>query len=425
MSATGRRGLALILAASALAGCGAERRASVRGQVDEILRAAPDSPALQAEAARVEAALAREGEASVLDGINLRVEDVAPASLDADGDGIDVETRVSIRNPWAAASERRAREAETDGAIAELRQRALELDAADCERGVEAAGSAERLALHAWYEAQLEPLLRWSEECRAAGTIDELDAERLALGAQVTLEKRRPPHVEPPTGAGFRLPSISREKLAPLDRRPEAILATIDGHHPEAASMRAAARAYEALAKRARRSRLPWFGFVGLSYEFATADDDGDLDLDQVSTADTIGAELTVDIPFGLDLHAETERYEALGRAETQDAEAAVQEAARLAQEALGQIAAFEGLSERLLALIEQADRAQALVERWGAGRLGDPRRVAAVLEQVFELRLEVVEARERAGLAGCVLLETTGLPSTQWPRQHGEQGNR
>jgi hypothetical protein len=418
MSGTSRHGLALILAASALAGCGAERRASVHGRVDEILRAAPDSPALQAEAARVEASLAREGEASVLDGINLRVEDVQPQSFEALGDGIDVETRVSIRNPWATASERRAREAETDGAIAHMQRRALELDAEDCTRGLEAAASTERQALHGWYEAQLEPLLRWSADCRAAGTIDELDAERLALGAQVTLEKRRPPHVEPPAGPEVQLPSIQREKSAPLDRRPETIAVTIDGHQPRAASMRAAARAYQELAQRARRRRLPWFGFVGVSYEFRAGDDDEDLALEQVNTADTIGAELTVDIPFGLDLHAETERYEALSRAETQDAEAAVQEAARLAQEALGQIAEFEGQGERLAALVEQADRAQALVERWSAGRLGDPRRVASVLEQIFELRLEVVDARERAGLAGCVLLETTGLSLTQWPRQ-------
>jgi hypothetical protein len=406
---------AALLVASVLAACaGEERRALVRSRVDEILKAAPGSLALQAEAERVEASLAREGEASVLDGISLRVEDFSPDAARQRGAGIDLETRVSIRNPWATASERRARQAETDAAIAEMEQRSHELRAEDCTARMEAAGFLERQALHDWYEAQLEPLLRWNAEGHSAGVIDELEAERLALEAEVSLEKRRPLHVATPprvVGPGLALPELGRATKAPLDRRRETILATIDGRHSEAAALRAAARASQALAQRVRRSRLPWLGFVGLSWEF-----------DPENTAGDLMGEATVEIPFGLDLHAEASRHEALGRAETFEADAVVQEAATLAQEALEQVAAFEESSERLLALLERTERAQTLVERWTAGRFGEPRRVAALLEEVFELRLEVIEERARAGLAGCVLLETTGLAISDWPRGREER---
>ena len=68
--------------------------------------------------------------------------------------------------------------------------------------------------------------------------------------------------------------------------------------------------------------------------------------------------------------------------------------------------------------LAELAARAEAIAERWRDEQLGEPPAVSALLDEAFSARNAVVDARERAGIAGCALLAMSGVTAQDWPRE-------
>jgi hypothetical protein len=65
----------------------------------------------------------------------------------------------------------------------------------------------------------------------------------------------------------------------------------------------------------------------------------------------------------------------------------------------------------------ELADGAESVADRWWRGRLADPSGVAELFDRAYDARRSVIEARARAGLAGCRLLAATGVAPEEWPR--------
>jgi hypothetical protein len=90
----------------------------------------------------------------------------------------------------------------------------------------------------------------------------------------------------------------------------------------------------------------------------------------------------------------------------------------RRSLEALGELADFEARAVQWEELQALADAAEQVADRWWRDRLARPSQVAALLDQAFAARSAVLDARERAAIAGCTLLAMTGVPPEDWPRQ-------
>lgn len=395
-----------------LAGCGAERRAAVRSRIASGSQGLEDEPAVGAASARGEAALAREAEPVFFRGLELRARGLSADNFSR-GEDVEFSARLEMNNPWALASERRARRSETDEALAEVEQTSLELRAEQCRRSMEAGALAERRAFYEWYRERLEAALEWNEQRRAAGTVDELRAQRLELEGATRLARREPPPAGDPVSPDFPLPELTAP-AEPLVVQPAVVRERVGQHQPAVAGRLAAKRRLEALAERATRRRLPWFGFVEVGYE-----------LSPHNSASNITGQVALEIPFGLDQRAEARRYQALSRGEELEAEALERELSRLALAALRTISFFEGRADRLRALLQTSRASQTLADRWLAERLGEPLDVARLIDEAYQAHDSVVEERLRAGLAACLLLETTGTPLAQWPRSHVESAGQ
>jgi hypothetical protein len=396
--------LVLSLAAVSTLSCGAERRASLRGQMDERARELGDEPGLRAAAARGEAALADESGSVLFEGIEVRARGLSAENF-SQGSDIEVSARLGMSNPWAMAADRRARRAETEVTLAELDQTSLGLRVDRCLTSMEIGAVEVRAAFYEWYRRQLEAVLEWNGQCRRAGTVDELQAQRLHLSGSVRLARGEPRPAEGVASPGFDLPAVSRPE-AQLRLDPTLVAAHVAEHHPMITGHLAAKRRHEELARRAARRRLPWIEFVELAYELAPH-----------NSAANITGQVSLELPFGLDQRAETQRQEALSRGEDFEAEALELELARHALAALRAIAFFEAQTDQLERLLDEVRTTQALAERWLGGRLGQPLDVARLIDEAFEAHDTVVEARLRAGLASCALLESTGTPLSAWPR--------
>lgn len=389
-----------------LAGCVADqRRRQVLGHLAGVVGSHGDEPSLRAAVARGEAALARESAASVWDGIELRVQDLSADNMAEQGTNIDLSARLSLRNPWEVAAERRARRAETDTVVSKAEQTALEVCVDDCRRSTTAAASLEHQKLYIWYREQLEKVLEWNTQCRAASTINELSAERLRLAVSSRLAERRPQPVDGEASVAYPLPEIAAPPRH-LNVEPLVVVELIHAHAPMTKRLQASSKRYAALAQRANRRRLPWLDFVAVTYELLPDNDIGGLT-----------GEVALEIPFGIDQRAESRRYGALKRSAEFEVEAVEQEQAERALVALRQLVSFEELSEQLMALDEASDGGVEVAARYLTERQGDPSAVAGLLDSAYEAREAVVEARYQAGMARCTLLETTGVPFAEWPR--------
>ncbi len=388
-----------------LTACGENRRYLVQQRIDAATSGFDEASLVQAAVARGQAALEREDAPSVLDRVALRAQDLSTNNM-SNGEEIRFSARLQMRNPWEVASERRAREAETDIAISKIHAASLEARVDLCRQASDAAAYDAMQEFYAWYRDQLQRTLAWNSERRSANTIDELRAERLELEGAIGLTKRAPRPVAGRPNSAYPLPDVSAPS-ARLVVAPSLILQTIQENQPDVAGLQATSRRYNALAQRARRRRLPWLGFLGVGYE-----------IDQHNSASNIAGQVAVEIPFGLDQAAESRRYGALYRGEALEAEARQEELARQALAALEEIAFFDNQADQLQKLLTIAERARLLAARWLNDRLGEPMRVANLLDEAYGARDAVIAARHRAGHAGCTLLQTTGVAVSQWPRR-------
>ena len=165
---------------------------------------------------------------------------------------------------------------------------------------------------------------------------------------------------------------------------------------------------YRALSDRAQSQARPWLKFVDVSYQHESGG----------GGSHGAGGQLAFEIPFGTRERADAGRYRALVRQEQSEEQRLVEEQVRRSLEALGELADFEARGAQWEELEGLARAAEQIADRWWRGRLARPSQVAALLDQAFAARSATLEARERAGIAGCTLLAMTGVPPESWPRQ-------
>lgn len=383
-------------------GCGGPPSVDFGPRIEQATRGLDGDPTIQAREAAVEAALAREEGEVLIDEIQLRVGDEYD-----DEHRIRVAARLPVNRPNEVRAEREVRRAETEVAVAQLEEASLERRAELCFPSVDLLAYRERVSIYAAYAERREALLDWSKEWRRSGVIDELSAARFELDSRLkaaTREPQRVPRVEvvmpvlPDVGSS---PGVLVQAL-PMLRE------TVKEHHPSVAVRRAMAERYRALVDREDSQRTPRLRFLEVAYERQTGR----------GGSDGVGGRVAVDIPFGARERANANRYEALVRQEQGEERRLVEERVGASLEALTQLSEFEARAHRWSELESLAGAAERLADRWWQERLARPAQVAALLDGAFTARSAVLEARERAGIAGCTLLAATGVPPEHWPRE-------
>ena len=205
---------ALVLA---LAACASPIPPELEDRIRRAEAEQPDDPAIQARLAEVEAALERERGVAPIDDIEFRV------GGRWDGDQrVRLLSRIPVPDPRRLRSQRAARRADTETAVARLEETVLERSSEECFWGVLSGLHRERLRLYEPYAERQNRLLDWSEEGRRSGARNEWSALRFSIERKVRLAERIP---EPPaTGLDppADLPAIG-ESRAPLRSDPALI----------------------------------------------------------------------------------------------------------------------------------------------------------------------------------------------------------
>lgn len=264
----------------------------------------------------------------------------------------------------------------------------------------------ERQRIFDRYARRQESLLAWNAQLRRAGLVDEIRATRFDLSARVALSKREPePPVEYTGPLLTQLPEIAPG--APLlEDAPPVVRGRIARHHPRVGVHRARTRRFAALSDHESAARLPSPRFVDFGFEPEPYSGD----------ERQYGARIAFEIPFGFEARARSRRYAALAHAEVNRERAMLRDRAAGVVAAVGRINEFRSRGGHWRALEERAEAAEATADRWFENRSARPSQVSGLLEDVFEARTTLLDARARAGRAGCVLLEASGAPVASWP---------
>ena len=98
--------------------------------------------------------------------------------------------------------------------------------------------------------------------------------------------------------------------------------------------------------------------------------------------------------------------------------EALIQDQVRQSLYSLKDLQYFESNAEHWQELSELARRAEEVADRWREARLARPSQVENLIDRAYDARVTILEARERAGLAGCMVLALTGVSPDDWPRE-------
>lgn len=363
-------------------------------------------PLIRARVAGVEAARAQEKTEVAVDEVEFRV-----------GDEYDrqhilrMRARLPVEGPLEIKASRDVRRADTAVAVARLEEASLQRRAELCFPSVDVLVHRTQSSIYDAYAERQKALLAWSQEWRRAGMIDELSATRFELESRIKLASREPP---PPPEAEVVMPVLPPIEAKPsvLVRELSLLREAVRRHHPSVTVRRATAEHYQALARRAKRRALPSLKFVDISYQYTGSDGNNG-----------VGGRLAFDIPLGIRERANAGRYQALARQEENEQEYLLQEQVRQSLEALAELADFEARSEQWQELEELARSAEKTADRWWRERLAKPSQVAALLDEAFSARTAILDARERAAVAGCTLLAMTGLSPEDWPREEGLSG--
>lgn len=369
-----------------------------------------DDPAVAASRAELEAARAREKGAPLIDGVELRAE-----VSHRRGTSQELTARVPIANPLALPAERAARRHQSEAALARLRSVALRRRADQCLPILDHEVFGEATQIFDRYKSRQRSLLEWNQTLRRAGVVDEIDAARYQLSSELKLDTQAPEPVwstaplgDPALGP-LVLPQADRDEVAPaLIRNREAIREQVAKHQPALDVHRALAERYRALARREAAHRLPSPKFFDLTGETITPG----------GQSHQYGGQLAFEVPFGMSANAERRRYEALARSERSKERFALEERVTLTEAALGELAEFENRQARWQKLLHLADDAEQLADQWRKDQLSLPSGISNLLDDVYDARRAALSGRERAGLAACRLLASTGVPVADWPRE-------
>lgn len=386
---------------------------SARPADEDIALAAgqPEAPAIAARRAGIEAARTGEGSAGLMDEVELRVSDDY-----VDEHQIRVAARVPLRRPAETRAHREMVAAEVEMAESRLDEAALTLRADQCFPSVDAQARAADEQMYLDWAARQDSLLAYNDEGRRSGLISEIDASRFELSSRLRLATREPMPAPPQEARAAALPLLLPSD-PPLDRSDTTLMQAVRRHHPSVALHHATAARYEAMAGRARSRGRPWVKFVELRYEHQTGESNGPGRPNDPSVNGG-GARVSFTVPFGGDASAEARRYSALVREQRSEAEALVADRTRGAALALEELHAFEARVAGLRELLNLADEADAIADRWWRSKLASPNQIANLLDEAFAARSAVLDARERAGIARCTLLTMTGVAAEDWPRE-------
>jgi len=358
-----------------------------------------DDPAIQARLFEVEAAREHERSVTPIEDFECRV------GNRWDGDNrVRLLSRVPVPDPFRLNSQRATRRAATEAAVARLEGTALERSADECFRGALSGLHRQLSQVYQLYAERQDLLLKWSEEGRRSGAINEWSALRFAIERKVQLAERIPRLPRSSIDAPAELPAVGQTQ-PPLRTDPDWLTTLVRRQHPDVALRTALASRYEALADRAASERRPWFDFVDIAYQFNQAQQNA------------VSGQLAFRVPLGAMSSAGVGRYEALRHGQARDADRTTLEQTRAAEWALEAIRRFEQDTPLWQELLELASRADVVAERWWQGRLASPEEAADLFDEAFDARSVVLEARVDAGLAGCRLLAATGVALANWPR--------
>lgn len=369
----------------------------------------PDDPAIRAEVEAVRAARARERGGVMPDEMQVRISDDY-----IDEHQIRVTARVPVMRPGEIRADKQILRAETEMAVTRLEEATLARRAELCFPSVAALTNEANTAIYAAYRGRQEGLLAWSEEWRSSGMTNELDSARFELDSRLKLATRAPaPAVAPATVLPV-LPEIESRGGELVDE-PETLRELVRRHHPSVALRHATAERYAALASRARSRAMPWIRFLDLTLEHRTGEERASGLRAPSQTG--MGGKVAFNVPIGGRARSNGQRYDSLVRAEHSQGEAIIEEQMQRGLQALADLRAFEASSATWLELEALATKAEEVADRWWQGRLARPNEVATLLDDAFDARIAVLDARERAGVAQCALLAMTGVPLEGWPR--------
>lgn len=385
-----------------VSGCASLPRPELDARIQAASRDAPDDPAIQARLAEIEASRERERGVSALNEIEIRAGDEWDDEHEITG-----LVRVPIENPGAVRAQRRVHRAETEMAVGRLEEASLERRTRVCFPSVDALVHRESQQIYATYAERKRLLLGWSKELEKAGAISELTAARFEVSSRVDLVTRDPAPVLGVDDVLPVLPIVSVGVGTPRQSR-AYLREAVSRHHPTVAVHRAAALRYQALVDRSRSRMWPSVRFIDGNYRHRAGS----------GTPDAYGGRVAFEVPFGIRQRADVGRYRALARQEESDARAVVEQQMQVALGALLELADFEVRAAEWRGLEDLATDAEEIARRWGERRLARPEQVADLLNEAFGARMAVLEARERAAVAGCTLLSMTGIPVEDWPRE-------
>ncbi len=402
--------LASVALAALCAGCAtlpgsevAERRAGVEARILE--QGLGDDPAVHAAREELEAALAVEDAPVAIDGLEIRA-----AGVFEKDEKMTALFRVPVANPLEVSAEREARRAETEVALAKVEEVTLAQHVALCRPSVEYLALEERSRIYESYADRYRALLEWNEELRRAGLLDEVRLSRFELEGRVRLATRDPSGIPSPlalrgTDRVLDVLPVPAPGMALLADELGQISERVLRHQPEIAVRRASSRRFEALARSEASKRVPSVGFVDFGFEPVPFPGD----------SRSYEVRLGVEVPFGREARAQEKGYQARARAERSGARARSEDYLREAKLALEEINGFRSRSNGWLELSELADATEKVADNWRQKRLTEPTQISSLLESVYSARLAVLDARERAGLAGCAVTEATGVTLSQW----------
>lgn len=397
------RALGLLLAwlsASCAAGCATPVNSAYERRIADSQRGLDGDLAVEARREEVEAAMARERGESVLDAVQLRVRDEYE-----DHHRVRVTARIPVPDPWEIRARRELRRADTETSVARLEETALSRRAELCFLSIEAAAYRERTEIYKAYARWQRTLQEWNKELQRSGSQSESAGTRFELESRIKLATRMPGPA-PETRAPVRgLPPLERWP-GRVVRSPALVREIVREHNPSVAVHEAISERYRALSARAESQRWPWLDFVDLSTQFERHRDT------------EFGTQIALRVPLGAATSAEVDRYRALGRSQTREGDAVVEEQMRRSLFALRELDHFETNTDPWNELLTLARRAEAVAEQGWKERLARPSQIATLIEQAYDARNAVLDARERAGMASCTLLALTSISLDVWPRE-------
>jgi hypothetical protein len=168
------------------------------------------------------------------------------------------------------------------------------------------------------------------------------------------------------------------------------------------------AKRHRRQSQQAHNASYPSLRFVEVFYDV----------YDSSTDESNLGAQMAVSIPLGRESQARAGRFRALDRSQMNEGRSEVLRRTEEAVRALAVLDHFETNRERWKEISTLAREVSAAAQERLQQRLVRPSRVASLLDRAYAARTAVLDAREKGGMARCVLLATTGVGLEDWPRE-------